>query len=123
MSEENETDNPDYSDMVPKEIELAVSGLGEKDTETKFAILMVLIDSEDKIPKQKIANTIDENESKVEELLDDLQTGGIIARYVGESIGDPTTGEYDITTYGTRILDGLYDAIQPKFTDITRYNE
>lgn len=106
----------DYSDIVPKEIELAIESLGEGDTESKFAVLMVLIQSDEQLNQSEIEEKDGVDSETLDEVLDDLQRGGLISRKVGERIGDPTTGGYVISTYGSNLLDGLYMASQPKFT-------
>ena len=106
----------DYSDIVPKDIELSVEALGKGDTSTKFAVLMVLLQADEWLTEPEIAEKDGIDKDNIDTLLDDLQKGGLISRKVGEQLGDPATGGYVITTYGERILDGLYESTQPKFT-------
>lgn len=118
----NEEEQIDYSDIVPKEIRMTVESLGKGDTDSKFAILIILLDSEECLSKNDISKKGDFDDD-INQLLDHLQRSGLVARKVGERLGDPSTGEYVITTYGKRILDGFYRATQPKFTDLVISNK
>jgi len=113
---EEKEEELDYLDIVPREIELSVEALGKGDTSTKFAVLMVLLQADEWLTEPEIAEKDGIDNDDIDTLLDDLQRGGLISRKVGERFGDPTTGGYVITTYGERLLDGLYRSTQPKFT-------
>ena len=117
-TDKQDEDVIDFSDIVPKEIELSMESLGEGDTNSKFAVLMVLVQAEEQLNEQDIVEKNGVKSDNIDGILDDLQTGGLVSRKVGERIGDSSTGGYVITTYGERILDGLYMASQPKFTDM-----
>lgn len=97
-----------YADKFPKKLRLAVDGLSGKN-EAGFAVMMLLIE-EKSLSFTKISERLDLHPQTLSNTLDELQKGGLIRKEVGERIGDQSTGEYIITTFGERLLDSIYQA-------------
>lgn len=122
-----------YGEKIPKTLRMALNGISGAD-KIGYAIVMLLVEEtrlteqeikkallpdNDSIPKGRIT----ELDNKIEQRIDDLQTGGVIHKHPGEKIGDPNTGTYDLTEFGKAILDGLYDASTPRNQETKQSNK
>jgi len=100
-----------YASKIPKEIRLAINGMSGQN-ELRYGILMLLVE-EDELKFNEIKSELDSHPQTLSNALDDLQTGGLLEKQSGEKIGVQSTGKYTITSFGDRILEGLYHASQP----------
>lgn len=114
MDTENDTINL-YADKYPTELRLALSSVDDKKS---VAVLMVLVEAkndekneDDGMRINEISETLDTNE--LYETIDQLQTGGLVEKRVGKRLGDPESGVYRITDFGTQLLDAVYAAGNP----------
>jgi DNA-binding HxlR family transcriptional regulator len=100
-----------YAARMPLEIRLAVDSLsGHNDT--GYAVVMLLSEGS-RLQFEELREELDVHQQTLVDTLDDLQHGGVVRKRAGERIGDPSTGAYELTTTGDRLLDGLYYASQP----------
>lgn len=102
----------DYAGLFPKEIRLAVNSLSSED-ESTFAIIAVLIENGQSLEAQELADELDTDVETVNNITDDLERGGIVEKKAGKQIGDPSSGCYELTIFGDRILNCLYEASTP----------
>lgn len=72
-------------------------------SELSFDILMMLIKN-DGMELNQMRDNLAYHTHEIENTLDDLQKGGLVAKKVGDKIGDKETGEYIITEFGLRML-------------------
>lgn len=99
-----------YAQEVPNEIRSATEGLAG---DTEYGIIVLLL-KEGPQPFTKIKNELDLHQGKLSKSLDRLQDGGIIVKNESTTRDNRYKGKYEVSEYGKRILDGLYDAIQPR---------
>lgn len=111
MVEENDTVSR-YAEMVPGDIQRALEGLS---SDRRMAILVLLI-KEDGMPFSKIESELDLHQQKVSTALGRLQDSGIVIREDVASDENYRT-EYKASKFGKRILDSLFDAIEPSETE------
>lgn len=102
----------EHAEFFPKEVRLAVNGLSSEDGHT-FAVISALLHNDGSLEPDELADELDTDVETVHDMTDDLQKGGIVEKKVGERIGDRSVGPYELSTYGERILDGLYEASTP----------
>lgn len=105
------TNVSEYAEMVPNEIQRALEGLS---SDRRMAILVLLI-KEDGLPFSKMENELGLHQQKLSTALGRLQDSGIVVREEVISEGRYRT-EYRVTKFGKRILDGLFDAVEPTET-------
>lgn len=109
-----------YADIMPVEIREVFSHIGSGDTESKFSVLMLLVHSENRLSKETIREELHRDITDIDDVLLDLQQAGMITRKLSLNSEDETVGMYEVSTYGERILNSLYEAIQPDFTAIVK---
>lgn len=108
-----------YADQISKGVRLLLNSIASEN-EIGYAIVVLLMDegklSEDEITETLLGDTSELTAEEEQELrenisdkLDELQTGGFVSKRVGERIGDPDTGDYEVTTAGENILWALYE--------------
>jgi DNA-binding HxlR family transcriptional regulator len=108
-----------YANKVPKEIRIATESLsGQNDL--RWAIIIALIE-EGASPFSDIREKLDIHQQRLTNALSALQRGGLIEKRAGDELGDEYSGEYAITTFGQKILDGYYEAASPKFESHQRH--
>lgn len=104
----------EYAQMIPVEARLAAEGLsGQNDL--RWAVVAALIKHGDQ-PFSSLKNKLDIHQQRLTDALDGLQTGGVIKKTVGDQTGTKFDGYYSITEFGQKILDGFYNATEPKYT-------
>lgn len=104
-------DRDEYANRLPLDIRLAVDSLsGESNTE--YAVVM-LLSEKSSLRFKELREELDIHQQKLTDALDSLQHGGVVRKQVGERIGNQSTGAYELTTTGDRLLDGLYYASRP----------
>jgi DNA-binding HxlR family transcriptional regulator len=100
----------EYASRIPKEVRLAIDGLSDRN-EVGYGVVMLLVEK-GSLSFSEIQDELDVHQQSLSNTLDALQRGGIIKKEAGERIGDQSTGDYTITEFGDRVLDGLYHASQ-----------
>ncbi len=107
MSEQRD----EYASQMPLEIRLAVDGLsGHNDT--GYAVVM-LLSEESQLRFEELREELNVHRQTLTNTLDDLQHGGLVKKRAGELIGDQSTGAYELSDFGDRLLNGLYQGSQP----------
>lgn len=101
----------EYASKIPKEVRLAIDGLSGQN-EMRYAVMMLLVE-EGGLKFSQMKRQLDLHPQQLANALDSLERGGLVKKEPGERIGDQSTGQYEITTFGDRILDGLYEASKP----------
>lgn len=101
-----------HASNFPKEVQLATNGLASESGIT-FAILSVLIE-EGPLERDELERALEMEYEEFEDELTGLQRGGLVSKRVGERIGDPQVGAYEITTFGEQLLDGIHEASIPE---------
>lgn len=115
-SDEDKSKLEKHAELFPKEIRLAVNGLASEDEHT-FAIVAALAENDGSLEPQELADKLDTDVETIHDMTDDLQRGGVVEKKVGKRIGDRSVGAYELSTFGQRILDGLYEASAPKYKE------
>jgi DNA-binding HxlR family transcriptional regulator len=99
-----------YAAQIPLDIRLAVDSLGGHD-DTEYAVV-ALLSERSSLQFGELREELEIHQQTLTNALNDLQQGGVVRKQVGERIGDQSTGAYELTTTGERLLDGLYYASQ-----------
>lgn len=103
----------EYADKYPKDLRLAITSMVSDES---FGILILLI-KEDGLKYEKIRDELDIDTEELDNKLSKLQTGGLVEKRVGERIGDKTTGEYEISNFGYRLLNCIAISKNPNVSD------
>jgi DNA-binding HxlR family transcriptional regulator len=107
MSEQRD----EYASQMPLEIRLAVDGLSGHNN-TGYAVVM-LLSEESQLRFEELREELNVHRQTLTNTLDDLQHGGLVKKRAGERIGDQSTGAYELSDFGDRLLNGLYQSSQP----------
>lgn len=102
-----------YTQKIPIEARLAAEGLsGQNDI--RWAVVAALMEQTEE-PFSGLKERLDLHQQRLSDALDALQTGGIVKKEARERTGDQYEGYYKLTKFGKKILDGFYDATEPKY--------
>lgn len=107
------TDNTsvaDYASRVPGDIRRAVEGLA---SDQRMAIAVLLI-QEGGLSFSEITEELDLHQQQVTNCLKKMQEGGLVVQKDVVEEGSQYTKFYHITEFGKRLLDKLFDSIQPR---------
>jgi DNA-binding HxlR family transcriptional regulator len=105
----------EYAQKIPIEARLAAEGLSGQN-EIRWAVVAALIEHGEE-PFSGLKEILDIHQQKLSDALDGLQTGGVVKKEAERRTGDKYDGHYKITKFGKKILDGFYEATQPKFKE------
>ena len=102
-----------YVEKVPKEARLANESLSGQN-EIRWAVVIALIE-EGALPFSELESVLEIHQQKLTNALEALQVGGVVQKRTIEETGGKYSGYYDLTEFGKKILDGFYEATEPKF--------
>lgn len=94
-----------YAERIPTEVRLALDGLTGR-TDTGYAVVMLLLEADDPLRFGEVRERLGVHQQTLTDTLESLQVGGVVQKRAGEE----GTGGYSLSTFGRRILDGLYTA-------------
>lgn len=100
----------EHAREVPGNIRRAVEGLAG---DRQFGIIVYLI-KEDGQSFSELSNELDMHQQSLSDALNKLQDGGLIIRIDTQNTESNFDTRYEVTQYGKRLLDELFDAIQPR---------
>lgn len=103
----------EYVREVPKEARLANESLSGQN-ELPWAVVSALI-KKGALPFSELQSVLDIHQQKLTNALDALQVGGVIKKKTINETGGKYAGQYDLTEFGKKILDGFHKATKPKF--------
>lgn len=101
-----------YAQEIPSEIRRAIKGLAGKE---QFGVIVLLIERGG-LSHTEIKNELNLHQETLSRTLDKMQKGGLIIRREIDSEQGYQT-EYRVTGFGKRVLDSLFDAIQPRASE------
>lgn len=101
----------EYASQIPLDIRLAVDSLSGHNG-TGYAVVL-LLSEEGPLRFEKLRERLEVHRQTLANTLDDLQHGGTVRKRAGDRIGDQSTGAYELSDFGDRLLDGLYYVSQP----------
>lgn len=107
---ENRESIIEYASLVPGEIRRALQALS-KDRE--IAILVLLI-KKGGLAFSEIKGELDVHQQKLTTSLNQMQDAGIVVRKDTIDGESKYKTQYQVTKYGKRVLDNLFDAIEPR---------
>jgi|APHM01.1.fsa_nt_gi hypothetical protein len=111
--DEEKSEIEEYAELFPKIVRLSVNGLASEDEHT-FAVVAAIVENGGSLQPDELADELGTDVETVHDMTDDLQRGGIVVKKAGKEIGNQDVGAYEMSTYGNRILDGLYEASTPR---------
>lgn len=94
----------EYAERIPAEVRLALDGLTGR-TDNGYAVVMLLLEADEPMRFGEIREELGLHQQTLTDTLEDLQVGGVVQRRP-----DADPGGYSLSTFGRRILDGLYEA-------------
>jgi DNA-binding HxlR family transcriptional regulator len=94
-----------YTEGFPKKSRMAINALGGQNGK-RYAIVTLLMDKKS-LSYNEIKSKLNLASQSLSNALDDLQRGGVVEKRVGEKIGDQSTGNYTITSYGERLIQNI----------------
>jgi len=110
-----------FANRIPKENKIAAKSLsGQNDL--RWAVVAVIIE-DGALPFSRLEEKLDIHQQRLSDALSALQRGGIIEKKVGDELGAKYSGKYAITSFGKEILDGFYQASEPKFESKSENSE
>lgn len=94
----------EYAERIPAEVRLALDALTGR-TDSGYAVVMLLLDADEPLRFGEIREELMIHQQTLTDTLENLQVGGVV-----QCRPDADPGGYSLSTFGRRILDGLYEA-------------
>lgn len=99
----------DPAEEYPKGLRLAIKSI---DSELSFDILILLIKNE-RMDLDELSDNLAYHSHQIKNKLDSLQTGGLVAKKVGNKSDVRFSGKYEITSFGSQVLNCVSIAGNP----------